>query len=77
MMSTKLSYFLPPPLSALGSDFYYKIQATFLTTSAISMTPLPLQCGHHIYKLPWGGDGLSFGTHYVHAAIYFDSTIEP
>ena len=41
MISTIFSDFsTPSPLSALGTDLYYKIHATSLTTSAFSL-PLP------------------------------------
>ena len=41
-------FFTPPPF---GTDLYYKIHATSLSTSS-SMTPFPLCCGHHILMPP-------------------------
>ena len=49
-----LDFFTPPPLSAFGSDLYYKIHATYLTTSAFPWPPLSLRCRHHTWRLPSG-----------------------
>ena len=53
MMSANFSDFLTPPVSAFGSNLYYKIHAISPTTSAFPWPHSPFRSGHHIWTLPY------------------------